>query len=124
MLNLRNASIATKFIGISASLLILLVSAASVGIMIMQRKSAIHEAQLFSDGMEKVALSGLTTLMMTNQMQHRKMLLDQINETGIVQDLRIIRGAKVSAVYGEGQQGEKIHYPYEKTVLESGVHYA
>ncbi len=124
MLNLRNASIATKFIGISASLLILLVSAASFGIMIMQRKSAIHEAQLFSDGMEKVALSGLTTLMMTGQMQHRKMLLDQINETGIVQDLRIIRGAKVAAVFGEGQQAEKIHYPFEKTVLDSGSPYA
>lgn len=124
MLKLRNASIATKFIGFSASLLILLVTAASFGIMFMQRKSAIHEAQLFSDGMEKVALSGLTTLMMTNQMQHRKMLLDQINETGIVQDLRIIRGAKVTAVYGEGQQSEKIHYPFEKTVLDSGVPYA
>jgi|GEM_PF-2789204 len=124
MLNLRNASIATKFIGFSASLLLLLVSAASFGIMVMQRKSAIHEAQLFSDGMEKVALSGLTTLMMTNQMQHRKMLLDQINETGIVQDLRIIRGAKVNAVFGEGQLSEKVHFPFEKTVLESGVHYA
>lgn len=124
MLNLRNASIATKFIGFSASLLILLVTAASFGIMFMQRKSAIHEAKLFSDGMEKVALSGLTTLMMTNQMQHRKMLLDQINETGIVQDLRIIRGAKVAAVYGEGQQSEKIHYSFEKTVLDSGTPYA
>lgn len=120
---LLNASIATKFIGLSATLLLIVVTGGSLGLMLLQKKAAVHEANLFADGIEKVALSGLTTLMMTGQMQHRAILLDQINESGIVSDLRIIRGPKVVSVFGEGRVHEKISTEIERKVLESGEAY-
>lgn len=120
---LLNASVATKLIGFSATLLLVVIAIESFVVVSMQKRTAIHEALLFADGMEKVALSGLTTMMITGQMQHRDLLLGQINESGIVRDLRIIRGKKVNDVFGEGRNTEKIHFPFEGEVLQSGTSY-
>lgn len=118
-----NASIAAKLIGFSATLLMIVIAFESIGVVYMQKKAAVHEARLFADGMEKMALSGLTTMMITGQMQHRDLLLGQINETGIVRDLRIIRSKKVTAVFGEGKNTEKSKYAFEERVIETGEPY-
>jgi methyl-accepting chemotaxis protein len=123
IIRLLNASVATKLIGFAATLLIVTITLESFVVVSMQKRTAVHEALLFADGIEKVALSGLTTMMITGQMQQRELLLDQINESGIVRDLRIIRGKKVVAVYGEGRSSEKVNYPFEAEVLETGSPY-
>ncbi|HRP68251.1 MAG TPA: methyl-accepting chemotaxis protein [Turneriella sp.] len=118
---LLNASIATKFIGVTTSIFLIAIAFASVSIRSMQKKSAVREAHLFADSTEKMALSGLTTLMITGQMEHREQLLSQINETGIVSDLRIISGPKVIAAYGAGRESEKAKNEYENAVIRTGV---
>ncbi|NPA33134.1 MAG: diguanylate cyclase [Aquificae bacterium] len=85
------------------------------------RKSVLEPAKDKAVALAQVVESALTTLMVTNAMDKRYLLLEQIRFMEGVEDLRVIRGKAVIKQYGEGMEWEKPKYPIEKEVLTLGI---
>lgn len=85
-----------------------------------QKKIAMEQARRFADSIEHITLAGLTSMMMTNTIQHREVFLGQINRSANVTYLNILRGKPVDAQYGKGKGNEMKPNKAEKMVLSTG----
>ncbi|MFW5909288.1 MAG: methyl-accepting chemotaxis protein [Thiohalospira sp.] len=85
-----------------------------------QRDTAVEQAEGFARSLHQSTLAGLTTLMITGQMEKRDHYLEQVQELGSIRDLRVLRGDGVARQYGEGSEEEQPRDDVEVEVLESG----
>lgn len=88
-----------------------------------QRATAIQQAETFSHSIHEMSFAGLTTLMITGQMDSRGEFLSQIRELGSVGDLRVLRGKSVADLFGAGGHEEQPQNDIEQRVLETGEPY-
>lgn len=88
-----------------------------------QKVVAQNQALEFSRSVEQITLAGLTTLMVTNTIEFRRVFLDQINETMNMKYLKILRGDGVITQYGKGQSYEEATDEAEINTLKTGTAY-
>ena len=85
------------------------------------RESALKQAQEFSQSMHAATMAGLTGMMVTGTVAQRDVYLDQVKQLGTIRDVRVLRGAAVSATFGPGNaKDNNIPDELEKQVLQSG----
>lgn len=101
-------------------MLLVLMSATAINVAINFRdysyKSAINKANT----MAEYVRDGLTVHMVNGIMPKREFFLDNIKNHKDIQDLWVIRGAKVNNQYGPGFQNEKTRDALDKEVLKTG----
>ncbi len=88
-----------------------------------QRAVAVEQAADFTATMNEMTMAGLTAMMITGTMQHRREFLDQIQELGNVRDVRVLRGPATEQIYGPGHEDEQPRDDIERGVLETGEPY-
>jgi methyl-accepting chemotaxis protein len=86
------------------------------------RNNAINQAQDFAENVHTMTLAGLTGMMITGTVGQRAVFLDQIQSTGEIPELNVLRAQAVIEQFGDGVMR---HTPdaYEKKVMESGQSY-
>jgi methyl-accepting chemotaxis protein len=84
------------------------------------RESALEQAESFSRSMHEVTMAGLTGMMVTGTIEQREVLLDQMNQLGAIRDVRVLRGAGVSAAFGPGKANDAKPDADEQWVLDKG----
>jgi len=84
----------------------------------VNRDAAIDQAVEFSQSMHEATMAGLTGMMVTGTIGQRDVFLDQIQQLGTIQDVRVLRGKAVSDVYGLGHDVQPD--ADEQAVLDSG----
>ncbi len=89
-----------------------------------QRRIALAQSDGFSKSVQHLTLAGLTTLMVTGQMQNREIFLEHIRNSRSVQSLRVLRGQNVIHQFGSGTNAETPSDEIERAVLESGQEYS
>ena len=90
-----------------------------------QRLGAQQQAAGFAESVHEMAMAGLTTMMITGTMGQSHEFLDQVRELSNVQDLRVLRAATVTDIFGPGPEDRRARDPIELQVLASGEpHYS
>ncbi len=85
------------------------------------RASALKQAQDYSLSMHSATMAGLTGMMVTGTVAQRDVFLDQIKQLGTIRDVRVLRGASVSATFGPGTAKDDANPDaVEQWVLQNG----
>jgi methyl-accepting chemotaxis protein len=91
----------------------------------VNRQTAIAQAKEFSQSMHEATLAGLTGMMITGTVGQRDVFLDQIKHLAVIRDLRVLRGAAVTKLFGPGNAKESAPADaIEEKVLETGQDYS
>ena len=88
------------------------------------RQAAIEQARVFTASLHDATMAGLTGMMMTGTIDQRHLFLEQLNQLGSIQDVRVVRGPGVSATFGPGTAEDLRPDAAEQWVIETGQEYA
>ena len=89
------------------------------------RQSALDQAKEFSQSMHETTLAGLTGMMITGTVNQRDVFLDQIKQLAVIRDLRVLRGAAVTKLFGSGTAKEsQPSDAIEEQVLSTGQEFS
>ena len=117
---LNDLPIWVRLIGATWLILIFAWSGTIAWTIYAQHDNARHQATSFAESVHEMAMAGLTTMMITGTMGQSKEFLDQVRELGKVNDLRVLRAAAVSDVFGAGPAEHQARDSIEQQVLERG----
>jgi len=85
------------------------------------RVAALEQAADFSSSMHDATMAGLTGMMVTGTVAQRAVFLDQMKQLGSIRDVRVLRGAPVTRLFGAGLAGDDTQPDaLEQQVLQSG----
>ena len=85
------------------------------------RVAALDQAADFSSSMHDATMAGLTGMMVTGTVAQRAVFLDQMKQLGSIRDVRVLRGAPVTRLFGAGLAGDDTQPDaLEQQVLQSG----
>jgi len=91
----------------------------------VNRHTAIQQAKEFSQSMHETTMAGLTGMMITGTVGQRDVFLDQIKQLAVIRDLRVLRGAAVTKLFGPGTAKEaQPADSIEEQVLATGQEYS
>jgi len=88
-----------------------------------EERFALEQARTFAAGETQTALAGLTTAMQSNNAPLQAALLEEIQQTGGLESLKVIRGEKIREQFGDkGAEADRTD-PLEQRVLATGQPY-
>ena len=90
----------------------------------VNRQEAIDQARASSAAIHEATLIGLTSMMITETVAKRDILLDQLKQLPTVSDLRVTRGESVTSQFGPGLGSESKPNDIEKRVLATGTEFS
>ncbi|WP_029462776.1 methyl-accepting chemotaxis protein [Serpentinimonas barnesii] len=88
------------------------------------RQAAIEQARVFTSSLHDATMAGLTGMMMTGTIDQRQLFLDQLNQLGSIEEVRVVRGPGVAATFGPGTENNLRPDAAEQWVIETGQEYA
>ena len=88
-----------------------------------EERFALEQARTFAAGETQTALAGLTTAMQSNNAPLQAALLEEIQQTGGLESLRVIRGEKIREQFGDKGTATDRTDPLEQQVLATGQPY-
>jgi len=89
----------------------------------VNRDTAIHQAEDFSQSIHEMTMAGLTGMMITGTVGQREVFLDQIKQLSIIKDLHVARSEAVSKLFGPDTVDTRPLDAIEQQVMQSGQPY-
>lgn len=120
MLRFNDLPIWVRLIGATWLILVIAWTGTIAWTVHAQRSGAQAQAATFAESVHEMAMAGLTTMMITGTMGQSNEFLEQVRELSNVNDLRVLRAAAVSDIFGQGPEDRRARDAIELQVLESG----
>ncbi|HSQ05185.1 MAG TPA: hypothetical protein VLN59_14165, partial [Burkholderiales bacterium] len=86
-----------------------------------RRDGSIEQARDFAESVNQITVATLTGMMMTNVIKDRAVFLDRLRNSNNINELRVVRGSRVDAQFGAGQDADTKPSAEEKAVMDGGA---
>ena len=116
----QNSRIWVRLVAVIAALLVFAWGVMIVWTVIEQRRVAITQAKDMALSVHQMTMANLLFMKVTKTIKDRNLYYEQVRETELIKDLRVLRGALVVTEHGPGDAIAMNPDALEKQVMDSG----